>query len=347
MRMTNVTRNISFGFTLAFALQFTGFFSDVRAEGLSDGNRMPVLFDAQERFPGGDLSSVPRIRFLMSVDFPPFNFTDQEGRLAGFHVDLVREICAQLKVESKCQVQALPFDELEAALELGEGEAVISGLATTADLRKSFTFSRPYLLMPARLAVNKAAKFTGSGADALSGKKVGVVAGSRHEQMLKAFFPKAVAEGFDGYELSAITNLFPSIEIFEADQNYEYTANVVRVLGALTARSYADGPIAPSGTTLNKVADIFQSGSEHVPFENVLQGMLSISWGGFFLELYRAIEQLYAVPRLAALVEAWPTSLPYRSLADLLESHLAWRPKEDDALAKIIAECDDTIVAPL
>ena len=122
---------------------------------------------------------------------------------------------------------------------------------------------------------------------------------------------------------------------------------MVRVLGALTARSYADGPIAPSGTTLNKVADIFQSGSEHVPFENVLQGMLSISWGGFFLELYRAIEQLYAVPRLAALVEAWPTSLPYRSLADLLESHLAWRPKEDDALAKIIAECDDTIVAPL
>lgn len=54
--------------------------------------------------------------------------------------------------------------------------------------------------MPARLAVNKAAKFTGSGADALSGKKVGVVAGSRHEQMLKAFFPKAAAEGFDGYE---------------------------------------------------------------------------------------------------------------------------------------------------
>ena len=154
-------------------------------------------------------------------------------------------------------------------------------------------------------------------------------------------------EGFDGYELSAITKLFPSIEIFEADQNYEYTANVVRVLGALTARSYADGPIAPSSTTLNKVSDIFQSGSEHVPFENILQGMLSISWGGFFLELYRAIEQLYAVPRLAALVEAWPTSLPYRSLADLLESHLAWRPKEDEALAKIIAECDDTIVAPL
>lgn len=81
MRIKNVTRNIGLYFTLAFALQFVGYFSEAQAEGLSDGNRMPVLFDAQERFPGGDLSSVPRIRFLMSVDFPPFNFTDQEVSL--------------------------------------------------------------------------------------------------------------------------------------------------------------------------------------------------------------------------------------------------------------------------
>ena len=31
------------------------------------------------------------------MDFPPFNFTDQEGRLAGFHVDLVREATAIAK----------------------------------------------------------------------------------------------------------------------------------------------------------------------------------------------------------------------------------------------------------
>ena len=153
--------------------------------------------------------------------------------------------------------------------------------------------------------------------------------------------------GFEGYDLSDIALLFPSIAIYEADQNYEYTSTVVRVLGALTAQSYADGPIAPSASTLAKVSSLFESGSEHVPFENILQGLLSISWGGFFLELYRAVEQLYAVPRLSALVEAWPTPLPYRQLADLLESHLSWRPKEDEALAKIIGECDAAIVQPL
>ncbi len=170
------------------------------ADGLVENGRLPVLFDTQERLPGADLSTIPRVRFLMSVDFPPFNFTDQDGRLVGFHVDLAREICAQLKIENKCQVQALPFDELEAAVEMGEGEAVMSGIASSADLRKSFSFTRPYTLLPARFAVNKATKLEGQSAIALSGKKVGVVTNSRHEAMLKAFFPAVLVNGFDGNE---------------------------------------------------------------------------------------------------------------------------------------------------
>lgn len=193
----------------AALLKLTGIFiystvvapsNGLAAENLPDAGRLPVLFDAQERLPGADLSKVPRVRFLMSVDFPPFNFTDQDGRLVGFHVDLAREICAQLKIESKCQVQALPFDELEAAVEMGEGEAVMSGIASSADLRKSFSFTRPYILLPARFAVNKSAKLEGQSAAALSGRKVGVITNSRHETMLKAFFPKAAVNGFDGYE---------------------------------------------------------------------------------------------------------------------------------------------------
>lgn len=167
---------------------------------MAESASLPVLFDKQERLPGADLSTVPRVRFLMSVDFPPFNFTDQDGRLVGFHVDLAREICAQLKIESKCQVQALPFDELEAALEMGEGEAVMSGVASSSDLRRSFSFTRPYMLLPARFAVAKSAKLDGQTALALSGKKVGVITNSRHEQMLKAFFPKVAVNGFGGYE---------------------------------------------------------------------------------------------------------------------------------------------------
>lgn len=163
--------------------------SALSASELKPNEKLPILFDAKERLAGADLSSVSRIRVLMSVDFPPFNFTDQQGRLSGVHVDLIREICSSLKIENKCQLQALPFEELEGALELGEGEVVVGGIAPTGSLRQSYAFTRPFLRMPARFAVRKDSGLSGDASKALSGKPVGVIASSRHEMMLKAYFP--------------------------------------------------------------------------------------------------------------------------------------------------------------
>lgn len=149
----------------------------------------PTSFDSRERIPKPDLSTVARVRFLTTVDFPPFNFIDQTGKLAGFHIDLVREICKELDIIAKCQIQALPFAELRGSLTEDAGEAVVAGMAVTTGLRRDFAFSRPYLRLPARFAVRaNAAPATGTAA-ALAGRPVGVVAGSVHEAMLKAYFP--------------------------------------------------------------------------------------------------------------------------------------------------------------
>lgn len=159
---------------------------------------LPMLFDARERLARPDLSPVLRLRFLTTVDFPPFNFTDQTGRLAGFHVDLMREICNELKIAEKCQIQALPFSELEAALADGDGDAVMAGVAVSAPLRQRFGFSRPFMLLPARFARNLKAQLSSASAAALAGRPVGVVTGTAHEVMLRSFFPAIRAVGFAG-----------------------------------------------------------------------------------------------------------------------------------------------------
>ncbi len=161
---------------------------------------LPLAFDTRERLSRPDLSAVVRVRILTTVDFPPFNFADQTGRLSGFNVDLAREICTELQIAAKCQIQALPFADLEKTLESGAGEAVMAGLAVTPELRKRFAFSRPYLNIPARFAVNRAKKIDGNSAVALAGRPVGVVKGTAHEMMLKAFFPKATVTPYDTFE---------------------------------------------------------------------------------------------------------------------------------------------------
>ncbi len=158
---------------------------------------LPVMFDARERLPRPDLSNLARVRVVTTVDFPPFSFLDQTGRLTGFHVDFIREICAELKIEAKCQIQAMPFADLEPTLEKAGAEVVLAGVAVTPDLRAKFSFSRPYLLLPARFAAGSKIGLTGHASVALSGRPVGVVAGTVHEAMLKGFFPKVQARPFE------------------------------------------------------------------------------------------------------------------------------------------------------
>ncbi|RWN52655.1 MAG: transporter substrate-binding domain-containing protein [Mesorhizobium sp.] len=150
--------------------------------------QVPVLWDAKERLPKPDLSALPRLRFLTTTDFPPFNFLDGAGRLSGFHVDLARAICAELGIAEKCQIQALPWAELEGALQKGEGEAIIAGIAATPESRSKYAFSRSYLQFPARFIMPKAKALTEPIFDRLRGKRVGVVAGSAHERMLRDYF---------------------------------------------------------------------------------------------------------------------------------------------------------------
>ncbi|HTO33270.1 MAG TPA: transporter substrate-binding domain-containing protein [Pararhizobium sp.] len=165
-----------------------------------DVHDMPLLFDARERIAKPDLSGLARLRFLTTVDFPPFNFIDQSGRLSGFHVDLVREICRELDIAAKCQIQAVTFAELQPALEDGQGEAVVAGVGISPELRQRFAFSRVFMKLPARFSANRRAMGNALSVAEIGNRPVGVVAGTTHEAMLKAFFPKLTATSFPARE---------------------------------------------------------------------------------------------------------------------------------------------------
>ncbi|MBR2692079.1 MAG: transporter substrate-binding domain-containing protein [Aquamicrobium sp.] len=155
-----------------------------------------MLWDANERLPKPDLTKLARLRFLTTTDFPPFNFLDTAGKLSGFHVDLARAICAELAVADKCQIQALPWAELDGALTKGDGEAIMAGVAVTQENREKYAFSRSYLQFPARFVMPKAKAVTEPLYEKLKGKRVGVVAGSAHERMLRDDFPEVTAAPF-------------------------------------------------------------------------------------------------------------------------------------------------------
>jgi polar amino acid transport system substrate-binding protein len=158
---------------------------------LAQSQTIPNFWPRGELLSKPDISSLQRLRFLTTTDFPPFNFIDRKKRLTGFHVDLARAVCTELGIVAKCQIQALPWNELEAALERGDGDAIIAGLDITASSRGKFEFSRPYLHVPGRFAAKRDAALGEPMTRAVRGKTTGVIAGSQHAKWFAQAFKGA------------------------------------------------------------------------------------------------------------------------------------------------------------
>jgi polar amino acid transport system substrate-binding protein len=167
------------------------------AQGPAEPVRIPNYWDPRQRPERPDVAGLRVIRFLTEDDYPPLHFATEDGKLAGFNIDLARAICDVLRVP--CTVQARRWDTLLESLKEGRGDAVIASLRITPTLRASYGFSQAYLRTPARF-VGKATGPRDIDAGALGDRTVGVVASSAHEAYLKTFAPAAKLRTFDTLE---------------------------------------------------------------------------------------------------------------------------------------------------
>lgn len=156
---------------------------------------LPYHSDPTARDLVPNLSAVPNIRFLTTADFPPFNYRDSKsGELIGFNVDLARALCADLSIT--CTIQAWPWEQASKALEDGQGDALIAGLAMSKENGDLFDFTNIYLMLPGRFVTLKDA-VAGFDPKALAGKTVAVRKGSAHEEFIKRYLPDAKPVEFD------------------------------------------------------------------------------------------------------------------------------------------------------
>lgn len=158
--------------------------------------KAPDFFNQKERLALPSLQGLNRLRFITTLDFPPFNSLNEAGQLSGYNVDLAKALCAQMGLDDICQIEAAPWNELEEKLESGAAEAIIAGLSANSQNRGKFIFTRAYMRLPARFVTTKAKFFAQPAAIAVEGKNIGVITGTAHEQLLKAYFPQAIAKPY-------------------------------------------------------------------------------------------------------------------------------------------------------
>ena len=187
-------RGLSLLALAAFLLSLTADIS-VAFAATPAGQMTPSFWDPNKMPEKPDLASIRQIRFLTEDDYPPFNFQGPDGQLAGFNVDLARAICAELAVP--CTIQRRSWDLLIPSLDDNSGDAVIASLAINDDTRKQVDFTAPYFQAPGRFVLRRDSLLKDIAPATLGDRSVSVVAGSRHEAFLTAFYPKLTRVTFE------------------------------------------------------------------------------------------------------------------------------------------------------
>lgn len=167
---------------------------------MAAAQQTPMHFNLNKHEDVIELARVPSIRFLTTNDFAPFNFEDGEGNLIGYHIDLTRAICAELKID--CTLQAWPWAQLNTSIENGQGDAIIAGLATEGEWLERFDFTQTYIKLPGRFVTQPG--FVSAELDLHElNTKVGVRKGTNHEQFIQGAFPNLETVQFEN-ELQAL-----------------------------------------------------------------------------------------------------------------------------------------------
>jgi polar amino acid transport system substrate-binding protein len=120
-------------------------------------------------------AKVDKVVIGSNAEYPPFEFVDESGELAGFDIEMMNAIAEEAGFE--IEWVNTKWDGIFVALASGEFDAVCSAATITEERLETVDFSDPYFNAGQMIAV-RADETAITGADDLAGKKVGVQLGT-------------------------------------------------------------------------------------------------------------------------------------------------------------------------
>ncbi len=154
------------------------------------------------------------------------------------------------------------------------------------------------------------------------------------------------------YKFSQVFKFFEPIIVYQLDDSspfksqYEsqYETNLIKLFGTYIIKNHQITSLDFSNQTINKFEQIFFAGAENIPYENLTLSLLSTSWQYSFLDVYRCIERIFFIPKLKELHQNLNIQDTLIKFSADIEQYLGWRPKEDEAINKLIDNSPQDII---
>jgi len=124
------------------------------------------------------------LKVAMEGVYPPFNFKEKNGELAGYDVDVARLVASKLGV--KLEFVTSEWASILAGLASNKYDVIISQVGINPKREQVFDFSTPYIYSSPMLILRKDDKNNWTALEQLKGKRVGAGQGSVYEMQAKA-----------------------------------------------------------------------------------------------------------------------------------------------------------------
>ncbi|MFD1329169.1 transporter substrate-binding domain-containing protein [Mycoplana ramosa] len=168
--------------------------------------------------------------------YAPWNFTEAGGKLAGYEIDMLEDLCPRMKV--KCEIVVQDWDGLIPALNAGKFDAIVAGMLQTEEREKVIAFSRNYGTGSAAFLVRKDSPL----ANMPVGKQVDMgkdkeAAKAAAAEMLP--FMEGTVIGGQGSTTAAqiMSELFPGIELreYKSTEQHDLDLEAGRIDGVMAS----------------------------------------------------------------------------------------------------------------
>ncbi|MFP4000120.1 MAG: ABC transporter substrate-binding protein [Desulfobacterales bacterium] len=125
-----------------------------------------ILFSA-----ASSLAADDTVRIGTEGAYPPFNYTDKDGNLEGFDIEIAEALCEAADME--CEFVTQSWEGMIPALLAKKYDAIIASMSITEERKKRVDFTDKYYQTPARFVKHKDDD-TEISKQGLKGKTVGV-----------------------------------------------------------------------------------------------------------------------------------------------------------------------------
>ena len=230
------------------------------------------------------------LRIATEGAYAPFNYTNADGTLGGFDIEISNAICADMQVT--CEIMAQDWDGIIPGLKAGKYDAIVAAMSVTPERAQQVAFTDPYFSNALVFLAKKDSSFDPSNSSDIDSHSIAAQRSTISSQWLEKAYPKADMKLYD-----TLSNAFLDLGSGRVD---------AMISDKLPAIEWLSSPSGSNYVLKGDEIDINDNFAIAVRPGDVLQGKINTSLSNIKANgTYDKINQKYfAVPASATLTEA-------------------------------------------